>query len=98
MKIIAIEKENPSADSSQFSTHLKDEAIKAWELYQSDFIREIYFRQDQSSVVLVLESDSIETAKNKLNKLPLVEHNFISFELIPLIPYPGFARLFQHKR
>ena len=94
MKILAIEKENPSANSDQFSEWLKDEAKKVWELYQSDFIREIYFRKDSSSAILILECDNVETAKQRLNKLPLVKKNFISFELIPLIPYPGFSRLF----
>ena len=95
MKILAIEKENPSTNSEQFTPYLKDEAKKVWEFYQSDFIREIYFRQDHSTAVLILECESIEKAKNQLIKLPLVKQNLISFELIPLIPYAGFSRLFK---
>jgi hypothetical protein len=29
-----------------------------------------------------------------LGTLPLVKAGLISFELMPLVPYPGFARLF----
>jgi len=30
-----------------------------------------------------------------LSSLPLVEQGLIRFELIPLVAYPGFARLFE---
>jgi hypothetical protein len=35
----------------------------------------------------------LEAAKI-LDQLPLVREGFISFKLIPLAPYDGFARLF----
>jgi len=44
--------------------------------------------------VLVLECDDVESAQRILASLPLVEQGLISFELIPLKAYPGFARLF----
>jgi hypothetical protein len=36
----------------------------------------------------------LEDAKKALDTLPLVKAGLISFELMPLVPYPGFARLF----
>ena len=33
-----------------------------------------------------------------LATLPLVQEGLITFELIPLAPYPGFARLFEQDR
>ena len=95
MKILAIEKEFEGKTSKDFQPYLKDEARSVWELYKQNFIREIYFRADQSCAVLMLESESVEEAKETLTKLPLVKKELIYFELIPLVPYPGFERLFK---
>ena len=94
MKILALEKELPGAASEKFKLHAKAEALRAWELYQSGIIRELYFRQDRNEAVLVLECRDLAEAESVLNTLPLVKEKLIAFDLIPLVPYPGFARLF----
>ncbi len=94
MKILAIEKEFEGKTSGDFQPYLKDEARSVWDLYKHNFIREVYFRADQSSAVLILESESVEEAKKTLAELPLVKKKLICFEFIPLVPYPGFERLF----
>jgi len=71
--------------------------LKVWEYYQKGIIREIYFRKDESLAVLILECKNIMDARELLEKLPLAKEGFIDFEIIPLIPYPGFARLFKKK-
>ena len=77
---------------------LKKEARKVWELHQDDFIREIYFRADRKLAVLVLECGDTEEAAQRLSELPLVASGLIGFDLIPLVPYPGFSRLFESQR
>jgi hypothetical protein len=94
MKILALEVEIPGVESKDFHGHLRQEARCAWELYQADVIRELYFHRDAHTAVLVLECDSVEEAQTHLAALPLVKAGLIRFELLPLIPYPGFARLF----
>ena len=94
MKIIALEEESEEAQPSAFIPHLKPEAKKLWELYQCGHVREVYFREDQKLAVLILECESVESAKQILSRLPLVKKGLIRFELIPLIPYSGFERLF----
>jgi len=94
MKILALEKETPNTTPEQFSSHLKAEAARVWEMYKSGQLREIYFRGDRSEAVLILEcADEVE-AERLLDSLPLVQEGLISFEIIPLVPYPGFERLF----
>ena len=93
MKILAIEKELPGS-AGRFGPHLRAEASRVWELYQDDVIREVYFRADLHTAVLVLECDDLESAGEYLLTLPLVEVGLITFELIPLAPYTGFERLF----
>ncbi len=94
MKILAFERELPSGTLEKFQRFAKEEARTAWELYQSGAIRELYFRADQHTAVLVLENDSIDEAAAVLAALPFVRQGLITFDLIPLTAYPGFARLF----
>ena len=95
MKILAMEIEVEGVKPEQFQTHLQGEARRVWELYQSGVIRELYFRADRSEAVLVLECEDVYAARQFLSSLPLVQAGLITFEVIPLIPYPGFARLFE---
>jgi muconolactone delta-isomerase len=98
MKILAIEKEVPGLTAEDFKPHLKAEAVKVWELYQAGVFRELYFRQDRSEAVLILECADVEDANEVLNTLPLVKEGLITFDIIPLGPYPGFSRLFAEER
>ncbi len=94
MKILALERETPGTTPEQFAPHLKAEAAHVWELYKSGRIREMYFRRDRKEAVLVLECADAEEAHQILGTLPLVQAGLIRFEVIPLVPYPGFERLF----
>jgi hypothetical protein len=95
MKILALEKETPGATPEGFAPHLKAEASRVWELYKNGQLREIYFRQDRKDAVLVLECADVEEARQLLETLPLVQSGLVTFEFIPLVPYPGFERLFE---
>lgn len=94
MRILALEVEKPGASVDDFQPLLTEEARKVWQFYQDDFIREIYFRTDGTLAVIMLECSDVEEAKRKLAELPLVSAGLIDFELISLVPYPGFSRLF----
>ena len=94
MKILALERETPDTPPEGYAPHLKAEAARVWELYKSGQIREMYFRQDRSEAVLILECSDAEEAHQVLDSLPLVQAGLIGFEVIPLVPYPGFERLF----
>jgi muconolactone delta-isomerase len=94
MKILALEHELPGVTVGQFQQYANDEARKVWELHQAGIIRELYFRADRNEAVLILECASVMEAQETLATLPLVNAGLISFEVIPLKAYPGFARLF----
>jgi muconolactone delta-isomerase len=95
MRILAIEKEFEGKTAEDFQPYLEAEARQVWELNKKGVIREVYFRADQKSAVIILECKSIEEAEEKLSTLPLVRENLIFFEFIPLVPYPGYERLFR---
>ena len=95
MKILALEKEVKKANPAGFQPYLADEAAKVYELYLSDMIREFYFHETDHTAVLMLECSDVNEAQKILNHLPLVKAELITFELIPLVPYSGFIRLFH---
>ncbi len=95
MKIIAIEKEIEGVYEEQFQPHLKNEASRVWELVQEGFIREIYFTKDDNCAVIILECSDKNEADKILKTLPLVKNKLIAFDIKPLVPYNGFARLFK---
>jgi hypothetical protein len=96
MKILALEQEVPGAAPDQFKPHLTEEAAKVWDLYQSGFVREIYFDRQRHTAVIILEAYAVSEVETVLAELPLVRAGLISFQLIELVPYSGFERLFSH--
>jgi muconolactone delta-isomerase len=94
MKILAIEKETPSVQDSDYKPWLEAEARKAWELQQEGLIRELYFT-DEHCAVLILEARDKAHAREIIDQLPLVQQKLIDFDLMALTAYPGFARLFR---
>ena len=96
LKILALEADAPGADEGAYTAALlQAESRRAWELFQAGVIRELYFRANRHAAVLVLECASTEEAQAVLATLPLVAAGLIAFEVVPLAPYPGFARLFS---
>ncbi len=94
MKILALEQEMPGVTADRFQPLLRAEAAHLYQLVQSGIVREAYFRADRHDAVLVLECADLGQAQAALDTLPLVAAHLITFELIPLIPYNGWERLF----
>ncbi len=97
MMILALEKQSDTVDQPSCAPFLEEEARRVWEIYCGGALRQIFFRADRRSAVLILECESVEAARELLDSLPLVREGLIGFELIPLAPYPGFGRLFKEK-
>jgi hypothetical protein len=95
MKILAFEVELPGVDPDDYARYGEAEARQVWGLIQEEKIREIYFRRDQNSAVIVLECRDLDEAIKILGTLPFVKNGLIRFDLVPLKPYPGLERLFD---
>jgi muconolactone delta-isomerase len=93
MRILALERELSSAAACTPEL-LRAEARAVWNLQQQGIVREVYFRADRHEAVLMLECADIAEAQAHLAALPLVQAGLITFDVIPLVPYDGFARLF----
>ncbi len=98
MKILILVNDVPGVIDSQFAPHLKPESARVWELYQQGIIREIYFNEDHRRAVLILECADAKEARKVISTLPLYKAGLIDFEIIPLVPYNGFARLFGEQK
>jgi len=98
MKLLALEVERPGAAADAFAPHLHAEAARLWELHSEGVVRGAHFRADRHTAVLELECDSLDHARESLATLPLVRAGLIEFELVPLVPYTGYARLFAGAR
>lgn len=95
MKILALEEEMPNLTPADFAPHRVAEAKRVWELQQAGILREVYFRTDRHTTVLILECEGTREAEAILASLPLVTHGLIRFQPIPLAPYSGLSRLFS---
>lgn len=95
MKVLALGRDLVPQDDPRFVELRPPEARRVWDLYQADILREIYFRADRPNGVLVFEVADLSAAREAVESLPLVAAGLIAFDLVPLRPYPGFARLFR---
>ncbi|HEX7497433.1 MAG TPA: muconolactone Delta-isomerase family protein [Candidatus Limnocylindrales bacterium] len=95
MQFLAMEIAVEGVGEAQFTPEIgAAEARRVWDLHQAGTARELYFRADSPAAVLVLECLDIAEAATALASLPMVAAGLIRFEIVPLRPYPGFARLF----
>lgn len=95
MKILAIDRITEKATPDRIRSLFMHDIERCIRLYLADIVREIYFRQDRSGTVLVLEANSVEEAQHMLQTLPLVAEGQIEFECIPLGPYVPLGLLLE---
>ena len=96
MKILVMPKPIEGVSREELLQHAPAEVRAVWELYEQGICREFYTRANEAGrVVLMFESENVEAAKEALATLPFVQLHLIDFDLIPLAPFTGLARLFQ---
>jgi hypothetical protein len=94
MRILAIERELASPGQAGLRELLRDEARAVWELQKSGVIRDIWFTASDRRAILMLECANAATAREHLDKLPLVRRGCSDFSVLELHSYDGFERLF----
>ncbi|MDX1710199.1 MAG: hypothetical protein R3316_03575 [Rhodovibrionaceae bacterium] len=91
MKMILIAHRNQSRPKEDFEPWFEPEAKKALSLMAEDFFREIYSRADGKGAVMVVEADTVEEVERRLQELPFVQNDLLSFEIYPVVPYRGIV-------
>jgi hypothetical protein len=99
MKILVLPKSIEGVSREEMLQHAPAEIQAVWELYKQGIVREFYTRADEPNrVVLLVESASVEAARDALATLPFVQLHLIDFDIIPLAPFFGLERLSVSRR
>jgi len=93
MKILVLAKRREEIPFEEIRPYIAAEVKGVFDLYAQGICREFYTRADQPGpVILMIESASVETAKQELASLPMVERNLIELDYIPLAPFSYVAQ------
>jgi hypothetical protein len=94
MKILVLPRPVAGVAREEMLQHAPAEIQAVWELYKRGTVREFYTRANEPNrVVLLLESASVEAARDALAALPFAQLHLIDFEIIPLAPFSGLEHL-----
>jgi uncharacterized protein YciI len=92
MRFLAIiERKTTEFPDEQFERLLEPEAECVRSLYSQGIFRSVFSRGDVKGAVIELESESMADAQSVLAKLPFASAGLIDTQIIPLLPYRGFA-------
>ncbi len=97
MQVLAIDKVAEGVTEKMLIPHLPSELAATVDLYLKEKIRTFYFRKDRPGVVFLLETGSLDEAKELLGTLPMVKEHLLDFDLIPIGPLAPLGSLFQKK-
>jgi hypothetical protein len=96
MKILVLPKLRHGVPAETLMPQRTAEIQAVWDLYTQGICREFYARADQpGAAVLMVESPSIEAARDALMALPLVRLEMLDLDLIPLAPFVHLNTLLQ---
>jgi muconolactone delta-isomerase len=76
---------------AEFAARTEQEVAQARVLYAEGFFRQLWHRGDVAGACLLIEADSEEHVRERLNTLPLFKAGMLEFSIIPLRPYRGFC-------
>ena len=96
MKILVMPKPIEGVSREELLQHSAEEIQAVWQLYEQGICREFYTRANEPSrVVMMFESETVDATNKALATLPFARLHLIDFDVIPLAPFTGLARLFQ---
>lgn len=96
MRLLVMPKLQPGVQVERLIPHRGAEIQAVWDLYAQGICREFYGRADApGAVILMLERESVEAARDALATLPFARLHLIDFDIYPLTPFVGLRELFQ---
>jgi hypothetical protein len=91
MKFLALIARKPAIREDDIEPFLEPEAERVRQLYTQGVIRSAFSRGDVKGAVLELECADLDAARRTVETLPFWQQKMIDFEVVPLLPYRGFA-------
>jgi muconolactone delta-isomerase len=74
-----------------FAARIDEEVAQARVLYAEGFFRHLWHRRDVAGACLLIEADSEDHVRERLDTLPLFRAGMLDVSIIPLKPYAGFG-------
>ena len=97
MKVFAIGAITKQPTPEQQAEIMPKEVPAPLQHYLEGKIEQFWFRQDRLGVVFYMDVESVQAAKAEVDKLPLTEGGFMTYEFIPVGPLAPLGRLIQSK-
>jgi hypothetical protein len=95
MKIFAVGTITTPPTPEQQQQIMSKEVPDTLQLYLDGKIEQFWFRHDRPGVIFLMQAESVDEAKVAVDRLPLTEGGFMTFELTPVGPLAPLARLIQ---
>lgn len=92
MKVFAIASVKPTLTPDQLAPHMAGEVPATLKLYLDGSVEQFWFR-DKRGPIFLMNVESLDHAKAVLNTLPLVAHDLMTYDLLPVMPLSPLARL-----
>ena len=104
MQYMVILKAKPDHDADALRSVLKQENLEAWTMVTEGVLRSQWYLPPLTSgtkspggSVCILECADDAEAQRQISRLPLVQNDFVSAELLQLTPFRGFEFLFEKR-
>jgi hypothetical protein len=97
MKVLAIGSIIKPVSPEQRQQIMPREVPDTLKLYLDGAIEQFWYRQDKPGVVFLMNVDSVEQAKSKVETLPLVAEGFAQYEFLQVGPLAPLGLLIQRK-
>ena len=91
---LVITRDKPNVNWKEQEQLLKQEAKVLWGLQKNGIIRNIWFTKNSREAILIIESVDLKRTKEIINTFPLVKEGLITYDIVELVAYDGYERLF----
>lgn len=89
--LAVISRKSSGFSEDQIAALLEPEAEYIRKGYTQGVFRSVFSRGDVKGAVIELECESADAAREILENLPMAAAGMLDMEIIPLLPYRGFA-------
>jgi hypothetical protein len=92
MKFLAlVRRKSEEFTEEQIAEFLEPEAERVRDLYTQGIFRAVYSRGDVKGAVVEMECADLAEVHRVLESLPFAQQKMVDVNVIPLLPYRGFA-------
>jgi hypothetical protein len=92
MRILAlVRRKTEHFTDDQIAQYLEPEAERVRKLYMDGVMRWVASRGDTPGAVVELECADVAEARAILDTLPFAQQGMVDIDIVPLLPYRGFA-------